>query len=81
MSVSCRGLLTGYLGRYNRIGRGFPDISAVGAFWLDFVANEEVGFGGTSMATPIVASIINRVSGPAAFFESETDVIRLSRSE
>ena len=47
---------------YNRIGRGFPDISANGAWWLDFVEGEEGGWGGTSMACPIVASIINRVS-------------------
>ena len=49
-------------GIYNRIGRGFPDISAVGAFWLDFTDGVEGGYGGTSMSTPIVASIVNRVS-------------------
>lgn len=49
------------LGLYNRIGRGFPDISAVGHWWLDFNEGEEGGWGGTSMSAPIVASIINRV--------------------
>lgn len=50
-----------YAGLYNRIGRGFPDISAVGKWWLDFNEGEEGGWGGTSMACPIVASMINRV--------------------
>lgn len=52
--VSCIGI-------YNRIGRGFPDISAVGHWWLDFNEGEEGGWGGTSMSAPIFASIINRV--------------------
>ena len=64
-------------GLYNRAGRGFPDVSANGRNWLDFVANE-VGFsGGTSMATPVWASIITLINeertavgkGPVGFVQ------------
>ncbi|GAM86182.1 hypothetical protein ANO11243_041930 [Dothideomycetidae sp. 11243] len=48
-------------GIYNRIGRGFPDISAVGLWWLDFNQGKQGGWGGTSMSAPIAASIFNRI--------------------
>lgn len=64
-------------GLYNRGGRGFPDVSANGRNWLDFVANE-VGFsGGTSMSTPLWGSIITLINeertavgkGPVGFVQ------------
>ncbi|KAE8444410.1 hypothetical protein EG329_000610 [Mollisiaceae sp. DMI_Dod_QoI] len=49
-------------GVYNRIGRGYPDVSANG----DKIAVVNGGFasfsGGTSASTPIFASIVNRIN-------------------
>jgi tripeptidyl-peptidase I len=49
-------------GKYNRIGRGFPDISAMG----DNIPIHDAGFnvliGGTSAATPLWAAIITRIN-------------------
>ena len=48
-------------GIYNRIGRGYPDVSANGAWWNTYAGGKLHRFGGTSMSTPLVASIINLV--------------------
>ena len=49
-------------GLYNRIGRAYPDISANGAWTHMYADGELIREGGTSMATPLVASIINLVN-------------------
>ncbi|KAL6700777.1 peptidase S8/S53 domain-containing protein [Trichoderma pleuroticola] len=49
-------------GIFNRGGRGFPDVSAVG-FQVVSVGNDNVRLGGgTSAAAPIVASILTRIN-------------------
>lgn len=49
-------------GIYNRIGRGIPDVSAVG----DNIVVVNQGFeglsGGTSASTPVFAAILNRIN-------------------
>jgi tripeptidyl-peptidase I len=49
-------------GLYNRIGRGYPDVSANGAFLLTFV-NETAGtYFGTSLASPIFGSVVTLIN-------------------
>lgn len=49
-------------GIYNRGGRGFPDVAAVGDNGL-VAAGGSLGLsGGTSMSAPIVAAILNRIN-------------------
>lgn len=49
-------------GIYNRGGRGFPDVAAVGDNGL-VAAQGALGLsGGTSMSAPIVAAILNRIN-------------------
>jgi tripeptidyl-peptidase-1 len=48
-------------GLYNRIGRGFPDISANGAFFSSFLNGKFTHFYGTSLATPLWAAVITLV--------------------
>ncbi|TQV99889.1 hypothetical protein V2A60_005317 [Cordyceps javanica] len=49
-------------GIYNRVGRGYPDISAVGDFGV-YAFNGGVGRdGGTSMSAPIIAGILTRIN-------------------
>lgn len=56
-------LLSGNTGGiYNRLGRGIPDVSAVGDNIAVWVAGEYGLSGGTSASTPIFASIINRIN-------------------
>ncbi|KAF4634822.1 hypothetical protein G7Y89_g3271 [Cudoniella acicularis] len=45
-------------GLYNRAGRGYPDVSANGAFLLTFVNETEGTFFGTSLASPIFGAVI-----------------------
>lgn len=45
-------------GLYNRLGRGYPDVSANGAFLLTFVNLTEGTFFGTSLASPIFGAVI-----------------------
>jgi tripeptidyl-peptidase-1 len=45
-------------GLYNRIGRGYPDVSANGAFLLTFVNLTAGTYFGTSLASPIFGSVI-----------------------
>lgn len=49
-------------GLYNRIGRAYPDVSANGAWTHMYADGKLIREGGTSMAAPLVASIINIVS-------------------
>ncbi|OKL61710.1 hypothetical protein UA08_02338 [Talaromyces atroroseus] len=49
-------------GVYNRIGRGYPDVSANGAYLLTFV-NETAGtYFGTSLASPIFGSVVTLIN-------------------
>ncbi|KAH8812458.1 Pro-kumamolisin, activation domain-containing protein [Xylogone sp. PMI_703] len=45
-------------GLFNRIGRAYPDVSANGAFLITYVDNVQNHFFGTSLASPIMASVI-----------------------
>ncbi|TVY83821.1 Aorsin [Lachnellula suecica] len=45
-------------GVYNRAGRGYPDVSANGAFFLAFRDLEEHPFIGTSLSAPLFASVV-----------------------
>lgn len=45
-------------GVYNRKGRGYPDVSANGAFLLTFVNETEGTFFGTSLASPIFGAVV-----------------------
>jgi tripeptidyl-peptidase I len=44
---------------FNKSGRGFPDVSALGTKLLTVVDGLEFGNGGTSASAPIFASIVN----------------------
>lgn len=49
-------------GIYNNIGRGYPDVSAVGDNILIFNQGMSTLIGGTSAAAPVFASILNRIN-------------------
>ncbi|TVY24505.1 Aorsin [Lachnellula hyalina] len=49
-------------GVYNRFGRGYPDVSANGAFLLAFLNLTERSFFGTSLASPIFGSVITLIN-------------------
>lgn len=49
-------------GLYNRIGRGYPDVSANGARLPAFLDGELYHFYGTSLAAPLFASVLTLVS-------------------
>ena len=49
-------------GRYNRIGRGFPDVSAIGNNASLIIGGEVIMKSGTSMAAPVVASIFTLIN-------------------
>jgi tripeptidyl-peptidase-1 len=49
-------------GRYNRAGRAFPDVSAVGAHFDIYLNGMRSETGGTSMSTPIWASILTLIN-------------------
>ena len=60
---SLNGTLGANGGIYNRIGRGFPDVSAVGDNGVVVSAGEASARGrGTSMAAPLVAAIFTRIN-------------------
>lgn len=48
-------------GRYNRNGRGIPDLAAVGRHIVVNLFNKFDVAGGTSASTPIVAALFNRI--------------------
>jgi tripeptidyl-peptidase I len=48
-------------GLYNRIGRGYPDVSSNGAYLPAFVQGELGAWFGTSLASPTFASILTLV--------------------
>ncbi|EEA24982.1 hypothetical protein TMatcc_008087 [Talaromyces marneffei ATCC 18224] len=45
-------------GVYNRKGRGYPDVSANGAFLLTFVNQTQGTFFGTSLASPLFGAVV-----------------------
>jgi len=49
-------------GVYNIAGRGYPDVSANGCFLLTFVNLTEGTFFGTSLSSPIFASVITLIN-------------------
>lgn len=50
-------------GVYNRGGRGYPDVAAIGAAFVIWVNSEgPVLTGGTSVATPLIAGMITRIN-------------------
>ncbi|RFU77057.1 peptidase s8 s53, subtilisin kexin sedolisin [Trichoderma arundinaceum] len=49
-------------GIYNKAGRGYPDVSAVGDNGVVVNEEEQVLEGGTSMATPLFAAILTRIN-------------------
>ncbi len=49
-------------GIYNRAGRAYPDVAALGDNGLVVVQGKAGLSGGTSMSSPIVASIFNRIN-------------------
>lgn len=49
-------------GFYNKAGRGFPDVSALGDNGAAVINGKTELIGGTSMAAPIFAAIINRIN-------------------
>lgn len=54
-------------GLYNRIGRGIPDIAANGAYFESYLDGELVHFFGSSLASPLFASVITLVSSGLFF--------------
>ncbi|KAJ4154749.1 hypothetical protein LMH87_000028 [Akanthomyces muscarius] len=49
-------------GIYNKAGRGFPDVAALGDNGAMVVNGRKILNGGTSMSAPIFAAIINRIN-------------------
>ncbi|TWU78818.1 hypothetical protein ED733_007331 [Metarhizium rileyi] len=49
-------------GVYNRGGRGYPDISAIGDYGVVVVRGKPGRLAGTSMSCPIIAAIFNRIN-------------------
>ncbi|KAM0262586.1 hypothetical protein ACHAQJ_001631 [Trichoderma viride] len=49
-------------GIYNKAGRGYPDVSAVGDNGVVVNEGEQTTEGGTSMATPLFAAILTRIN-------------------
>lgn len=49
-------------GVYNRAGRGYPDVSANGAFLLTYVNLTQGTFFGTSLSSPIFGSILTLIN-------------------
>lgn len=49
-------------GIYNKAGRGYPDVSAIGDNVLIFNAGAPTLIGGTSAAAPVFASVLNRIN-------------------
>jgi tripeptidyl-peptidase I len=59
---SLNGTLGANGGIYNRIGRGFPDMAAVGDNGAVVIEGSHTLEGGTSMAAPLVAAIFTRIN-------------------
>ena len=49
-------------GLYNRAGRGYPDVSAVGDNVVIFNNGAPTLIGGTSASAPVVGAILNRIN-------------------
>jgi tripeptidyl-peptidase I len=48
-------------GLYNRIGRGYPDVAANGAYYRAFTDGVDYHWYGTSLASPLFASVLTLV--------------------
>ena len=49
-------------GLYNRIGRGYPDVSANGAQYRAYTGGEDYHWYGSSLASPLFASVLTLVN-------------------
>jgi tripeptidyl-peptidase-1 len=49
-------------GLYNRVGRGYPDLSAIGDNVLIILDGVPTLIGGTSAASPVFGAILNRIN-------------------
>ena len=47
-----------YDGRYNKLGRGYPDVAAHGDRMVEVQAGEVTSVSGTSASTPIFVSLL-----------------------
>jgi tripeptidyl-peptidase-1 len=59
-------------GLYNRIGRAYPDVSANGAYFPSFLDGRLTHFFGTSLASPLFASVLTLVSAILIVVEFQT---------
>ncbi len=59
-------------GLYNRIGRGFPDVSANGAQFRAYTGGEDFHWYGSSLASPIFASVLTLVCTIFSFQSSHS---------
>jgi tripeptidyl-peptidase-1 len=62
-------------GVYNRNGRGYPDVSAVGDNLVIFDRGTPVLIGGTSASAPVWASLINRINEERLAGKSTWDLL------
>jgi tripeptidyl-peptidase-1 len=49
-------------GMYNRGGRGYPDLAAVGVNFIIWLGNSTTLVEGTSVSTPVIAGLITRIN-------------------
>jgi len=56
------GLVNNMGGVYNKCGRGYPDVSAIGDNVLVFAMGAPTLVGGTSASSPLFAALINRIN-------------------
>lgn len=61
-STTDNGAIGANGGIYNKAGRGYPDVSAVGDNIVIFNAGAPTLIGGTSASAPIFASILTRIN-------------------
>lgn len=58
-------------GVYNRIGRGYPDVAANGARFRAYTDGYDYFYFGSSLASPLFASVLNLVCIHARYFDSD----------
>ena len=49
-------------GRYNRAGRGYPDVAATGQNFAGYVDGDSSLIAGTSVPTPVFASLVTQIN-------------------